>query len=221
MVLEILIYLGGETYLSGREGCYRICWRCWKVLFVLKEQMIGNGNRRRNGEWFVFGFVNLHVVWKIVGLRIGKIDGMTLRITFLVIFGKLKLPPEWLSFLEKLLLDRIPTKSNLIIHNILPLEDLGNCVLCDFEGENATHLFLFCEVTSRVWKLVMRWLDFIFITPPNLFVHLECWSNEAVNEKIRQWYWLIWQATIWAIWNACNSRIFNNTVKAVQELAMK
>jgi len=47
MVLEILIYLGGETYLSGREGCYRICWRCWKVLFVLKEQIIGNGNRRR------------------------------------------------------------------------------------------------------------------------------------------------------------------------------
>lgn len=48
----------------------------------------------------------------------------------------------------------------------------------------------------------MRWLEFTFITPPNLFIHLECLSGESVNEKIRQGFWLIWHATIWVIWNA-------------------
>jgi len=51
-------------------------------------------------------------------------------------------PLRVLTFSWKLLLDRISTKANLVICNILPLEDLGNCVLCDREGENSKNLFL-------------------------------------------------------------------------------
>lgn len=64
----------------------------------------------------------------------------------------------------------------------------------------------------------MRWLEFTFVTPLNLFIHLECWSGEVVNEKIRQGFWLIWQATILVIWNVLNNRIFNNTVNGVEEI---
>jgi len=91
-----------------------------------------------------------------------------------------------------------------------------NYALCDCEGETSQHIFLFCEVSSNVWSLVMRWLDFSFITPPNLFVYLEWWSGEASNEKLWKGYWIIWHETIWLIWNARNSHIFNDTVKDME-----
>lgn len=59
----------------------------------------------------------------------------------------------------------------------------------------------------------MRWLDFTFIMPPNLFIHSKCWIGEVMNEKIRQVFWLIWLAMIRVIWNVCNNSVFNNTVK--------
>ena len=97
-----------------------------------------------------------------------------------------KVPLRVVAFPLKLLLDLIPTKSNLIIRNILSFYVI--------QKRNMLRIFsLFCHVTSRVWILLM------FITPPNLFIHLECWSGEAVNEKIHQGFWLIWQETIWVI----------------------
>jgi len=64
----------------------------------------------------------------------------------------------------------------------------------------------------------MRWLDFSFITPPNLFVYWECWSNKGRDKKIRKGLWIIWHATIWAIWQARNHMIFRNEVKHVDDL---
>jgi len=38
---------------------------------------------------------------------------------------------------------------------------------------------------------MFNWLQFPFITPPNLLVHLDCWSNEATSKKLKKGFWLI------------------------------
>lgn len=55
--------------------------------------------------------------------------------------------------------------------NALSPDSYTACVLCGCQEETATHLFLHCSVAARVWNKVATWLDFSFITPPNLFIH--------------------------------------------------
>ena len=88
-------------------------------------------------------------------------------------------------------------------------------MLCGIVEESANHLFLHCNFSNMVWD---RWLDFSFITPPNLFVHWACWSIEGSNKRIRKGLSIIWHATIWVIWQARNFKIFRNDVKHVDDL---
>jgi len=89
---------------------------------------------------------------------------------------KSKAPSKVVVFSGKLILDRIPIRRNLTRRNCLPPEVPTVCVLGGRAEESSKHLFLDCNVSNYVWGKVMRWLDFSFITPPNLFVHWECWS---------------------------------------------
>jgi hypothetical protein len=125
-----------------------------------------------------------------------------------------KAPLKVVAFSWKLLLDRIPTRMNLARRNCLP------SVLCGLVEESTSHLFLHCIFTTKVWASVMRWLDFSFITPPNLFVHWACWSNERRNKRIRKGMLIIWHATMWAIWNARNHMIFCNEVSYVDAICL-
>jgi len=73
-----------------------------------------------------------------------------------------------------------PTSSSVLLDFILQFvqEALNNCVMCDRGKESAPSSFFFhCEVVSKVW------LEFNFITPPTLFVHLDCWSKEGRTKK--------------------------------------
>jgi hypothetical protein len=90
-------------------------------------------------------------------------------------------------------------------------------VNCEGE-ETPLHLFLPCNVVDKVWKRVLKWLEFNFITPSNLFVHLECWSEEVKKRKIRKGMWLIWHASIRVIWRARNDKLLKNCVKEIDEL---
>lgn len=74
------------------------------------------------------------------------------------VFGNLwksPAPSKVVAFLWALLLDRIPTRSNLAFRHVL---DPGGaeylCVVWTRE-ETTTHLFLHCEVVSRIWRKVL------------------------------------------------------------------
>lgn len=107
-----------------------------------------------------------------------------------------KTPGKVLAFSWTFLLDRIPIKVNLAKRRLLATYDPKRCVFCDREVESVVHLFLHCEVVSKVWREVMRWLDFNLITPPNLFIHALCWSREVNSKKLRRGAWLIWHAVV-------------------------
>lgn len=79
------------------------------------------------------------------------------------------------AFSWKLLLNRVPTRDNLRLRNVLPTEVPNSCVLCDREEESALHLFLHCDIAREVWLAVMRWLGV---------------SGSERNNKIRKVYGL-------------------------------
>ncbi|XP_024642219.1 uncharacterized protein [Medicago truncatula] len=65
-----------------------------------------------------------------------------------------KTPGKVLAFSWTFLLDRIPIKVNLAKRRLLATYDPKRCVFCDREVESVVHLFLHCEVVSKVWREV-------------------------------------------------------------------
>lgn len=84
--------------------------------------------------------------------------------------------------------------------------------------ESANHLFLHCSLALKVWDCVMSWLGFMFLTPPNLFVLWDCWDGVSSNKKIRKGLRMIWHAVVRSLWRARNDRIFNNLMRAAEEV---
>lgn len=131
---------------------------------------------------------------------------------------KSKAPPKVLAFSWTLFLDRLPTKVNLAKRRLVGVEVSKQCVFCGGDDETAVNLFLHCDMISKVWRKVMKWLNVNFITPPNLFIHVICWAREVWSKKLRRGAWLIWRAVVSVIWNTRNNRIFNNKVLDVGEM---
>lgn len=123
---------------------------------------------------------------------------------------KSPVPSKVIAFSWRLFLNRLPTKDNLGIRNVLPAEVSNFCVMCDREEETASHLFIHCERAMGVWNEVMRWFGSYFVTPPTFFIHWECWSGLERNKKIRKGLWLVWNATMWVMWRARNEFFFMN-----------
>ncbi|XP_039689993.1 uncharacterized protein [Medicago truncatula] len=119
-----------------------------------------------------------------------------------MVFGsvwKSLVPSKVVAFYWQLLLDRIPTKDNLLRRRILPPEASVRCVFCDQVGETAGHLFLHCNMIFKVWAMVCGWLEINFITPQSLFQHFECWSGEIGKKRLCKGYWMVWHAVLWTI----------------------
>jgi len=66
--------------------------------------------------------------------------------------------------------------------------------------------------------MVMAWLGIHFVTPPNLFMHLDCWLGSVRRKKLHKGFWIVWHAIIWTMWKARNDIIFNHGTKELQEV---
>jgi hypothetical protein len=66
------------------------------------------------------------------------------------------------------LLDRVPTRVNLIRRRVI--NDDGNqcCVFCCNSAETVTHLFLYCNCILQVWERVFAWLGLNFMLPHSI-----------------------------------------------------
>lgn len=127
-------------------------------------------------------------------------------------------PSKVIAFTWKVLLNRIPTRVNLALRNVLPPDASNLCVLGNLKEESAIHLLLHCEVASKVWLNIMLWLEVLFLIPPNFFVHWECWSVGERNKKVTKGLWLIWHTTMWTLWKARNDKIFKGISRVVDDI---
>lgn len=98
-------------------------------------------------------------------------------------------PSKVVALAWKVLINRVPTKGNLALRNVLNPEESTSCVMCIGVEESSTHLFLHCDVASLVWLKLMMWLD--------------CWFRHT---------------TIWVMWKKRNDKIFKGINFQVDEL---
>jgi hypothetical protein len=72
-------------------------------------------------------------------------------------------PLKVTAFSWQALLDRIPSKANLLRRGVVrEVEDTG-CRLCGGGVETSIHLLLHCNVASAVWYRVCNWLGFSLV----------------------------------------------------------
>jgi hypothetical protein len=130
-------------------------------------------------------------------------------------------PSKVLAFSWQLLYDRVPTKENLRLRRVIPIDLVDNCVWCGDSRETSTHLFLHCKWAIGVWYQIFKWLGVIIVAPPNLFHLFDCLSEAAKNGKSRKGFRLVWHSVIWCMWKARNDFIFNNVRKELSEVVEK
>jgi hypothetical protein len=71
-------------------------------------------------------------------------------------------PSKVQAFGWQLLLDRIPTRQNLLRRSINLANGDQNCVCCGTELESAVHLFIYCDFSRQVWAMIFDWLGQVF-----------------------------------------------------------
>ncbi|KAH1203691.1 Kinesin-like protein KIN-12E [Glycine max] len=130
-------------------------------------------NNNLNDTWL------LNLRWYIQGLYLG--------------FKKLweiKLPPKALSFVWRLLWDRLPTKDNLIKRQIQVDNDL--CPFCHNQPESASHLFFTCGKTMAIWWEYLSWVkeDKVFHCRPldNFIQHYSSATSKVSNTRRTMWW---------------------------------
>jgi len=186
----------GEVWVDRVEGGdWHFMWR--RNLFVWEEGLL------QNLRELIDGWEKVEEVdswwWKLeregkfsVSLSYASLERLVLsqeplERTKEVVFGilwKSPAPSKVVVFSWQLLLNRIPTKDNLLSRRIIAPVSLGRCEFCEQAAETANHLFLHCYWTFKVWSKVGRWLGINFITPQSLFQHFEGWNGEIGRRKL-------------------------------------
>jgi len=111
-------------------------------------------------------------------------------------------------FSWQLLLDRIPSRSNLIRRVVpLPVGGVG-CAFSDSPSESAMHLFLSCPCFFPVWYQVSRWLGWELVMPLRLPQQFQAFTGLGGGRIVRLGLLLVWHAVISAIWASRNDLIF-------------
>lgn len=83
-------------------------------------------------------------------------------------FWKSKAPTKVLAFSWQVLLNRLPTKTNLFTRNVLNDNEQLSCVICGANTESAEHLFLSCPYVSQIWRKIYAWLGHHLVVPSNV-----------------------------------------------------
>jgi hypothetical protein len=119
-------------------------------------------------------------------------------------------PSKVIAFSWQLLLDRIPSRSNLCLRGVELADIPWECVGCVGKEENATHHFLHCPCVMLVWREIFKWIGVSVIIPPSISSLFVILKGLARGVKLRKGYLLIWHATLWSIWKAWNCALFAN-----------
>ncbi|GKV26644.1 hypothetical protein SLEP1_g35909 [Rubroshorea leprosula] len=121
-----------------------------------------------------------------------------------------KFPSKVSAFNWQLLLDRIPTKVNLVIRGIIGEAEDGKCVFCKEEDEDSKHVFLKCKITSWVWQECAKWWG------TEVRLERDCWNSFqrfgkwSKDPKVKEGWDCIWSTVIWTVWLARNQMIFQD-----------
>ncbi|MCI01485.1 heat-shock protein, partial [Trifolium medium] len=118
-------------------------------------------------------------------------DSVTLDAVEDLVWHK-QVPLKVSIFAWRLLRDRLPTKSNLVVRGIISPE-AHFCVSRCGGVETAQHLFLPCNTFGSLWSLVHSWIGFSSVDSPSLSDHfLQFTYSSGGLRSRRSFMQLIW-----------------------------
>ncbi|KAI5321585.1 hypothetical protein L3X38_030656 [Prunus dulcis] len=85
------------------------------------------------------------------------------------------------------------------------------CVFCNLDGESVNHMFIHCPYSIKVWWLLLREAEAVWVTPKGCFQLLS--SNFAAlgkGKKTKVLWGCVVQAIFWNLWMESNRRIFED-----------
>ena len=124
-------------------------------------------------------------------------------------------------FAWRLLHDRLPTKSNLVIRDIISSKSCF-CVSGCGQVESVQHLFLTCSTFGSLWQLVRSWIGFsgadtqVLLDYFSQFIYSTC-GLKAWSSFLQ----LIWLLCVWVVCNERNNRLFKNLECSMPQLLDK
>lgn len=104
-------------------------------------------------------------------------------------------------------LDKLPVRSRLLNWG---MNISSSCCLCTQHLETRDHLFLHCEFSEELWKLVLHRLGqtrFLFMNWQSMITWLSS-TSPGNSSKLKL---LVIHATVFLIWKERNNRLFNNS----------
>jgi len=116
----------------------------------------------------------------------------------------------------------LAVRTRLLTRDRLPfLETNPACPFCNLEAESARHLFFLCPFTATVWAHVKAWIG-ISRAMTTLSSAIKWLSKEARGpswiNKVKK---IAFSSTVYFIWTARNSFIFDNVHPSVEGLVCK
>ncbi|GKU94281.1 hypothetical protein SLEP1_g7800 [Rubroshorea leprosula] len=118
------------------------------------------------------------------------------------------LPSKISAFNWQLLLDRIPTKRNLLTRGIIKDNQDCKCGICGEEEEDSKHLFLECSMVRWIWMACAKWWGI------NVTLGADCWNTfqvagrELKEKGVREGWDCIWNSLVWTVWLGRNQKTF-------------
>jgi len=111
-----------------------------------------------------------------------------------VVYGKQKTMPKVFVTAWRVLLDKIPTRVNLIKRGVLVNSPL--CALCNMLEESYQHLFLDYVFAQRVWSRCYRWIGILGAQNRGIKNHMENFHLIYLSNKQNQVWLRLWAAIV-------------------------
>ncbi|CAJ2653268.1 unnamed protein product [Trifolium pratense] len=132
-----------------------------------------------------------------------------------------QIPLKVSIFAWRLLRDRLPTKTNLVIRGIIS-SSAQVCVAGCGEAESAHHLFISCSFFGSLWALVGTWIDISVTDSSTIREHFVHFTSSLGDSRARRSFLqLIWLVSVWVIWTERNHRLFRGSTSTSIQLLDK
>jgi len=128
----------------------------------------------------------------------------------LKILWGLKITPSVAVCSWRLMVDRLPTRSNLSLRG-LQLTSLF-CPLCLESVESDQHLFVMCKVAQNVWDQCERWVGIASVRHETIEAHFLSFCLLFRRHSINVAWKGMWMAIVTEIWNQRNKVVFNRGI---------
>ncbi|XP_058783282.1 uncharacterized protein LOC131657957 [Vicia villosa] len=137
-----------------------------------------------------------------------------------IIWGS-RCPSKIKIFGWRLILDRLPTRKQLMRRRIITQPQEVTCAFCGQGEEEIAHIMLYCPKLKLLWLKIQGWLDIQIPYVENCSSHLIKSVEELGRSMSNKRAGVVWLTACWCIWNHKNNIVFNSAELDIDEIFLK